>query len=489
MPRPVKAPEPKGKAPASAGAGVADGPVEKAAPPKPAAKKSKEKEKAAPPPPPVPYEEHSRIVAEHVAKLAEVEAALAGLRDSVERHAADSGSREQQLRETLAEREEVICHLEKKVQDQGDRIACLKDDMVRVHSEASNTVEAERTKLRYEERRISDRVASIEAEKQTMQSKLDELEEFRLRKVELEEDLARLQAELATKTKEHKEAIRDLEVKSLRDKAFVKKQAMDMVSDAIAAFKDVAEKQLSESTKHAMRENQMMDSQIRLLSSKLAKMVPVNTSLKARIRDLKTELSLAAEREKILLGRQKKRDELIKVLAEKLRECDSLLLKMLDEVEKAAAEGAAAGLARRRDFTGRRGSLGLPIGETITIAVPHGTSQDGKAAALPPLPVAGAVAESTAYGSSVSTQRDALSRTLATVLTFASDEAPLPPPTSAFGMGTVTEEQDEEDPELWAGAAFEGRTKREMSLTVVEALAGQFREKLEKLTGGAQSVG
>jgi hypothetical protein len=327
-----------------------------------------------------------------------------------------------------------------------------------------------------------------------------------MRKVDMERELKELKEELARKEIEYREGLRDLEVKSQRDKvrlslrfptatsklvffqAFVKKQATDMVSDAIAAFKDVAEKQLSESTKHAMRENQMLDSQLRLLSAKFSKILPINDSLRAKIKLLKTELSLSGDRERILMGRQKKRDEVIKILAEKLRDCDGLLVKMVEEVEKLVADGA---VLRRRESTGR-GSFSAAGGlEPVTISIVQDGAKDATrpvspqmALALPGSPVQ-AVSATIAFTPTVAGQRELVSRTLASVLSYSADETPLPSPSTAFGMGTLAEEQDEEnDAELWSTPEAQVRSKREMSMTVVESLASVFRGKLDKLTGG-----
>lgn len=265
---------------------------------------------------------------------------------------------------------------------------------------------------------------------------------------------------------------------------------MDMVNEAIASFKDVAEKQLSESTKQAMRENSMLESQLRLLSTKFAKILPINDSLRAKIKTLKTELVLSADRERILMGRTKKRDEVIKLLAEKLKECDGLLVKMVDEVERFVADGAQP-VMRRRESTGRRGSLSgasaFPEPTSITVSNEAGRPvspvQQDKIAGTP-----GSGSTATGFVPSVSAQRESVSRTLASVLGYNSDETPLPSPTAAFGMGTLAEEQDEEaESDYWGAPVAQGRSKREMSMTVVEALANQFRGKLESITGTANS--
>lgn len=267
--------------------------------------------------------------------------------------------------------------------------------------------------------------------------------------------------------------------------SFIKKQAMDLVNDAISAFKDVAEQQLSESTKHAMRENQMLDSQLRLLSNKMTKILPINDKLRQKTRLLRTELALSGERERILAGRIKAREETIRLLVEKLKECDGLLLKMVEEVEKLPPSvlPPLADSPKRRDSTGRRGSIGgAPVlnllpepSSTATPQEPRPVSPQQKQQEQP--------ATQSSFTPAVTIQRDQLSRTLASVMNYASDETPIPAP--SFGMGTLAEEQDEESEEFWEtpAAASQGRAKREMSMTVVGSLAEQFRGKLEGLTG------
>lgn len=186
--------------------------------PKPAAKKGgKGKEKAAPPPP-VPFEEHQRLLDEQLSKLKELQTAFDGLQASSSKDAAEANEREEKLKSQLAEREEIIGHLEKRTREQGDRIAELKESTVRMQADVAATLADGQKKLSEEEQRVQGAIADVRAEMEGMRNQLDELEQFRLRKADLERELDEMKATLEKKKHEFREGLRDMEVKSLRDK-------------------------------------------------------------------------------------------------------------------------------------------------------------------------------------------------------------------------------------------------------------------------------
>ncbi|KAJ3093092.1 hypothetical protein HK102_009524 [Quaeritorhiza haematococci] len=156
-------------------------------------------------------------------------------------------------------------------------------------------------------------------------TELSELSEFKGQKDELESQIRNLRSQLEAKERDYKENIHSLERKILQDKNQMKKEMLQKVNEAVANFRRVADQQMAETTKRAIRENMAVTSQLKKMSAKTIELIAENESLTAKLAKLKTINNIIGESERELAKKNQANQRLIKMLVEKLRESDKML--------------------------------------------------------------------------------------------------------------------------------------------------------------------
>lgn len=152
---------------------------------------------------------------------------------------------------------------------------------------------------------------------------LDQLSEFRGKKDDLEKQIRILKNTLEEKEKEYKEVIHTMERKILQDKNVMKKEMLQKVNEAVANFRRVADQQMAETTKRAIRENMAITSQLKKMSTRTMDLLSENEAYKSKVSNLKLDNSLLVDSEKDLARKNQANQRVIKMLVEKIKgTCD-----------------------------------------------------------------------------------------------------------------------------------------------------------------------
>ncbi|KAI9209794.1 uncharacterized protein BJ171DRAFT_485041 [Polychytrium aggregatum] len=154
---------------------------------------------------------------------------------------------------------------------------------------------------------------------------LDQLSDFRSKKADMEQSLVNLQNQLEAKDKKFKDEIQNMERKILQDKNLMKKEMLQKVNEAVASFRRVADQQMAETTKRAIRENMAITSQLKKMSTKTVELISTNEDLNKKMAKLKTTNALLVESEQELAKKNQANQRVIKMLVEKLKESDKML--------------------------------------------------------------------------------------------------------------------------------------------------------------------
>ncbi|KAJ3130852.1 hypothetical protein HK101_004920, partial [Irineochytrium annulatum] len=211
---------------------------------------------------------------------------------------------------------------------------------VREHEEQINQLE-EKVRRQEEEMRERDIKARLELETSVAEvrreldgsqalaarykAELDQLFDFRGRKDDLEMQLRRTLATLEAKEKEYKDIIHSMERKVLQDKNQMKKEMLQKVNEAVANFRRVADQQMAETTKRAIRENMAISSQLKKMSAKTIDLIGENQTLTARVAKLRVSNGLLTESEGELARKNQANQRVIRMLVERLKESDEML--------------------------------------------------------------------------------------------------------------------------------------------------------------------
>ncbi|KAJ3324013.1 hypothetical protein HDV06_000989 [Boothiomyces sp. JEL0866] len=154
---------------------------------------------------------------------------------------------------------------------------------------------------------------------QKFKAELVELSSFSAQKDDMEEQLKQFKILLEKKENEYRETVHNLERKVLQDKSQMKREMLQKVNEAVANFRRVADQQMAETTKRAIRENMSITAQLKKMSLKTVEFISENEALTEKMKKLKTTNSLLMESERELAKRNHANQKVIKMLVEKLK--------------------------------------------------------------------------------------------------------------------------------------------------------------------------
>ncbi|KAI8611593.1 hypothetical protein BC830DRAFT_1140590 [Chytriomyces sp. MP71] len=261
------------------------------------------------------YEARVRDLTEKLTRSKEKCDALYRENDALGRAQAKFSSDKQDIVEFLnikvREHEEYITSLELKIQNLEDEKRAMEH---KAKLDLDNTVS--------EWKRDMDIVQTQSAK---YRSELDLLFDFKGKKDELENQLKKALALLEIREREYKDVIHTMERKVLQDKNQMKKEMLQKVNEAVANFRKVADQQMAETTKRAIRENMAITSQLKKMSAKTLELIAENEGFKAKLEKLKTSSGLLAESEKELAKKNQANQRVIKMLLDRLKESDEML--------------------------------------------------------------------------------------------------------------------------------------------------------------------
>jgi hypothetical protein len=152
-----------------------------------------------------------------------------------------------------------------------------------------------------------------------------ELTLFTEQKAALEQELVNAKTLLEKKELDFKDTIHSLERKVLQDKNRMKREMLQKLNEAVASFRRVADQQMAETTKRAIRENMAIAAQLKKMSSQIIDLIAENQILTTNVTKLTMNNSLLVESEHELVKRNIANQKIVKMLADKLNESYEML--------------------------------------------------------------------------------------------------------------------------------------------------------------------
>lgn len=166
--------------------------------------------------------------------------------------------------------------------------------------------------------------------------KLASLEEFRLQREELMKKSAEMEEQIKTQENNHKEQMYQLERKAVVDKDRLKKEMILRVNTVAAEFRKVSNKQMADTTKRAISENVMINSQLAKMSDKTMELISENDEMKMNEKAQQQNLEILEHNEKELMKKNAMHKKLIIMLTEKSREQEQSLEEFAERDKKYA---------------------------------------------------------------------------------------------------------------------------------------------------------
>ncbi|KAI9098218.1 hypothetical protein DFS34DRAFT_619985 [Phlyctochytrium arcticum] len=226
---------------------------------------------------------------------------------------------------TSNDKQDIVEFLNIKVTEHEKQISTLEDTVAQLNAERAAMDQKAQQELENALKAAHHETESLQSQCAVLKAQLNDLNTFAGRKDELEQQLKSLKAQLETKERTYKETILSIERKVLQDKNAVKKEMLQKVNEAVANFRRVADQQMAETTKRAIRENMAISSQLKKMSTKTLELIAENDTLKQKVAQLRTGNGLLNESEQELAKKNQTNQRVIRMLVEKLKESDKML--------------------------------------------------------------------------------------------------------------------------------------------------------------------
>ncbi|XP_005382472.1 PREDICTED: uncharacterized protein C9orf117 homolog isoform X2 [Chinchilla lanigera] len=225
----------------------------------------------------------------------------------------------QEFEQMANNKKEIVAFLKHTLNQQVDEITDLKEQLQSLQlakEMEKDAFEAQLAQVRHEFQETKDQLTT---ENIVLGGKLAALEEFRLQKEELTDKFMSLEDQLQKQENEYKDYVYNLEKKSVLDKDRLRKEIIQRVNLVAAEFHKMASDQTWETTKRAIMENNNMTLQLAKVSQQGLQLLQENERLKGTQVELRKQLGLLEDSQKVMARNNKGHQKIILMLTEKCR--------------------------------------------------------------------------------------------------------------------------------------------------------------------------
>ena len=215
------------------------------------------------------------------------------------------------------DKKEIVAFLKKKLEQMGDEVADLQEKLISLQQAKDaekDSYELQITQLKTEAQETKDQLTS---ENMLINGKLEQLEDFRQNKEELEAKFKAMEDLLVGEQNAHKEAVYNLERKEVQNRDRLKKEMTARVNTVAAEFRKVSNKQMAETTKRTIRENVSINAQLAKMSEKTIDLIKENDDLRLKDKRHQQTINMLEDNERELARKNNACQKIINMLLEK----------------------------------------------------------------------------------------------------------------------------------------------------------------------------
>lgn len=247
----------------------------------------------------------------------------------------------EQLEAQKKEQSDIYYYLNKKLDDNFETISSLEEQLLNEQSDREvsermfeRTIEELNSKLSGEEARFQSKINSLEL-------KIESLNEFDEKKHLIEAELARANELIVIERGKHASIIDDIEMRKIKESNILEKNLVAQVEIIKQSYLAKVESSLDEETRSIRLENLRLKSEMKLQSLEADKVREISKSILEKDRELRNEYQLAQSNEKELVNRLGTYQHLIKQLNERNLELEDKNGKLQTQIEALTALGAS----------------------------------------------------------------------------------------------------------------------------------------------------
>ncbi|XP_040818689.1 cilia- and flagella-associated protein 157 [Ochotona curzoniae] len=225
----------------------------------------------------------------------------------------------QEFEQLANSKKEIVAFLKRTLSQRVDEITDLNEQLQNLQLAKElekDAFEAQLAQVRHEFQETKDQLTT---ENIVLGGKLASLEEFRLQKEELTEKFMVLEDQLRRQETEYRDSMYKLEKKSVLDKDRLQKEITQRVNLVASEFRRTATKQMWETTKRAILENNSVTLQLAKMSRQGMHLLQENERLRGSQGELGQQLQLLQDGHETMARRSRGHQKVILMLMEKCR--------------------------------------------------------------------------------------------------------------------------------------------------------------------------
>lgn len=242
----------------------------------------------------------------------------------VEELVAENRSLGSTLGTSKVDQKDIFEYLNGELAKKTDTIVRLEEGVQALEEDNANLVSEYEAKLASREDANAAEREVLEKSIAGLTAHLDELNEFRARKEDLERDTAQVKATLEDERREHQRQIAELERKHVQEKDRLKKEMLVKLRETKATLHKMTANQLDTTTKRTIAENEQISSELAWQSKEAEKLAKRNEKLAEEVKGLRRELELHKQMEGEFARKVHVYQKTIKTLLAKLNSLDLL---------------------------------------------------------------------------------------------------------------------------------------------------------------------
>jgi len=218
------------------------------------------------------------------------------------------------------------------------------DEVVRLHEDIlTMQIDGDKDKMDHQNRystlkeETTEQIDRLRAESALLNGSLASLQDFKVRKDELEAQYKDLEANLDSVNNLHRTKIYKLERKQVIDKDRLKREMVSKVNEVSNEFRRISNQQMAETTKRTIQENVAVNSQLVKLTDKTKDLMAENESLRAKLAEQSRKIEMLEKIERELSRKNHCSARLISLLTERSNELETDLSVTEEVLEETRA--------------------------------------------------------------------------------------------------------------------------------------------------------
>ena len=221
-------------------------------------------------------------------------------------------------KETI-DHQDIVKYLDAQLESRATEVKNLQIQVIDLQTCADRSKDEYELQLSSLTDKTSDTIEQLTEKNRILNKSLNDLEEFRKKKDEIEAYIQKLKQTIEDNKKQYHDSVSEMERKAVQDRDRLKKEMLLKVNEVVANFRKISDKQMAETTKRTIRENITINSQLSKMSKKTVDLIQENDQLTEKLQAAHQKIEILQQCEKDMARKNKANEKISSMLVEKAK--------------------------------------------------------------------------------------------------------------------------------------------------------------------------